>query len=43
MSLFLRVGEQKQDNSNPEKTGEPKTGEEGHAVDKYLDNLFKEK
>ncbi|UWF79990.1 MAG: scaffolding protein [Bacteriophage sp.] len=43
MSLFLRVGEQKKDSQEPEKSGEPKPGEEGHAVDKFLDNLYKEK
>ena len=43
MSLFLRVGEQKKDSQEPEKSGEPKPGEEGHAVDKFLENLYKEK
>lgn len=43
MALFLRVGEHKKDSQEPEKSGEPKPGEEGHAVDKFLDNLYKEK
>lgn len=42
MNLFLRVGEQ-QALKDKDKQDKVKDTEHGHAVDSYLDNLFKEK